>query len=422
MYWGGGTLPCESSPLERGTLRTPTATTRRQLRKRPLKTWQWRLAASGLRVASQRVAGRVFETPDLGYGATLLEETSYPLKVTEDIWFACCSCTHVTKDQRGIVSHLAAHGDKQSKCQHPPMSGSKTQVLGNTQKQNSEKPFKCKLCPQKFAYNSILTFHNQTHTGVKPFRCKLCPQAFARNSYLQSHNNVHTGEKPFKCKQCPKAFAQYSSLRKHFRAHTGEKPFTCKYCLKALTQFSSLQRHNQTHAGEKPFKWRHCPKAFAQNSYQKDHNRTHTGEKPFMCKHCPKAFARNSSLKNHIGTHTDDNFQLVYEIEKRKRIIKNKINNNITKAAKRKAWQEIASVANSRHPSTLRTVPQLKKQWQNLKSRSRAELTLSKRADSTTGAGRNDHTLTPLAEAVLAVIGSTSPNLLGIEGGIDTDE
>ncbi|KAM7310089.1 nuclear apoptosis-inducing factor 1-like, partial [Ixodes scapularis] len=118
----------------------------------------------------------------------------------------------------------------------------------------------------------------------------------------------------------------------------------------------------------------------------------------------------------------DDKFQLVYEIEKRKRIIKNKFNNNITKAAKRKAWQEIASVMNSRHPSTLRTVPQLKKQWQNLKSRSRAELTLSKRADSTTGAGRNDHTLTPLAEAVLAVIGSTSPNLLGIEGGIDTDE
>ncbi|KAM7280927.1 nuclear apoptosis-inducing factor 1-like [Ixodes scapularis] len=77
---------------------------------------------------------------------------------------------------------------------------------------------------------------------------------------------------------------------------------------------------------------------------------------------------------------------------------------------------------NSRHPSTLRTVPQLKKQWQNLKSRSRAELTLSKKAHSTTGAGRNDHTLTPLAEAVLAVIGSTSPNLLGIEGGIDTDE
>ncbi|XP_040068033.1 nuclear apoptosis-inducing factor 1-like [Ixodes scapularis] len=118
----------------------------------------------------------------------------------------------------------------------------------------------------------------------------------------------------------------------------------------------------------------------------------------------------------------DDKFQLVYEIEKRKRVIKNKFNNSITNLLIKKAWQEIASVMNSRHPSTLRTVPQLKKQWQNLKCRSRAELALSKRAHSTTGAGRNDHTLTQLAEAVLAVIGSTSPNLLGIEGGIDTDE
>ncbi|KAM7296954.1 zinc finger protein 782-like [Ixodes scapularis] len=79
-----------------------------------------------------------------GDGATLLRETSCPLKVTEDIWFACCSCTYVTRDQHGIVSHLAAHGDEQSKCQHPPLSGSgsKSQVLGNTQKNKSEKPFK----------------------------------------------------------------------------------------------------------------------------------------------------------------------------------------------------------------------------------------------------------------------------------------
>ncbi|KAG0419039.1 hypothetical protein HPB47_004412 [Ixodes persulcatus] len=52
-------------------------------------------------------------------------------------------------------------------------------------------------------------------------------------------------------------------------------------------------------------------------------------------------------------------------------------------------------------------------------SGSRAELTLSKKADSTTG--RNDYRLTPLVEAVLAVIGIRSSNLLGIEEGIDTD-
>ncbi|KAG0443421.1 hypothetical protein HPB47_014940 [Ixodes persulcatus] len=40
---------------------------------------------------------------------------------------------------------------------------------------------------------------------------------------------------------------------------------------------------------------------------------------------------------------------------------------------------------NSRHPSMLWTVPQIKKQWQSLKARSHAELTLSKKADPMTG-------------------------------------
>ncbi|CAN8006861.1 unnamed protein product, partial [Ixodes pacificus] len=83
-----------------------------------------------------------------GDGATLLGETVCPLKVTEDIWFGCCSCTYITRDQRVIVGHLAAHGDEQSNCQLPPMSGSKSQVLGNIQKHKGEKPFKCKLCPR----------------------------------------------------------------------------------------------------------------------------------------------------------------------------------------------------------------------------------------------------------------------------------
>ncbi|XP_042150606.1 uncharacterized protein LOC115314388 isoform X5 [Ixodes scapularis] len=46
-----------------------------------------------------------------GGGAALLEETSCPLK-PDDIWFGCCSCTYVTGDHRGIVSHLVTHGDR----------------------------------------------------------------------------------------------------------------------------------------------------------------------------------------------------------------------------------------------------------------------------------------------------------------------
>uniref|UniRef100_V5IGM6 Putative regulation of transcription n=1 Tax=Ixodes ricinus TaxID=34613 RepID=V5IGM6_IXORI len=121
-----------------------------------------------------------------GDGAIFLGEISCPLKVAEDISFGCCFCTYVSRDQRVIVSHLTAHGDEQVKCQHPPISSSRSQVLGNTQKHKSEKSFKCKLCPEEFAYNSHLTRHIRTHTGQKPFKCKQCSQAFPRNSELHS--------------------------------------------------------------------------------------------------------------------------------------------------------------------------------------------------------------------------------------------
>uniref|UniRef100_A0A0K8REB2 Putative zinc finger protein n=1 Tax=Ixodes ricinus TaxID=34613 RepID=A0A0K8REB2_IXORI len=99
-----------------------------------------------------------------GDGATLLGETNCGLNVTENIWFECCSCTYVTRDQRGIVSHLVADGDEQFKCQHPPMSSSRPQVLSNTQKCKSDKLFECMYCPRAFAQGSHLRCHNRTHT------------------------------------------------------------------------------------------------------------------------------------------------------------------------------------------------------------------------------------------------------------------
>uniref|UniRef100_A0A6B0UJ64 C2H2-type domain-containing protein n=1 Tax=Ixodes ricinus TaxID=34613 RepID=A0A6B0UJ64_IXORI len=44
-----------------------------------------------------------------GDGAVPLGKTSSLLKATENILFRCCSCTYVTRDQHGIVSHLVAH-------------------------------------------------------------------------------------------------------------------------------------------------------------------------------------------------------------------------------------------------------------------------------------------------------------------------
>uniref|UniRef100_V5GK52 C2H2-type domain-containing protein n=1 Tax=Ixodes ricinus TaxID=34613 RepID=V5GK52_IXORI len=77
------------------------------------------------------------------------------LKATEDISFRCCSCTYVTRDQHGIVSHLVAHGDEQFKSDHPSMSSSsRSKVPSNTQKHKSDKLFIGANCvPEAFARN-----------------------------------------------------------------------------------------------------------------------------------------------------------------------------------------------------------------------------------------------------------------------------
>uniref|UniRef100_V5IC50 Putative zinc ion binding protein n=2 Tax=Ixodes ricinus TaxID=34613 RepID=V5IC50_IXORI len=216
-------------------------------------------------------------TSNRGDGAAPLEKTSRPLKVTEVVSFSCCSCTYVTRDQRGIVSHLVAHGDEQFKSQHPPVSsGSRSKVPSNTQKHKSD--------PQAFDQNSDLRRHIQTHTRGKPFKCKLCPESFALNSNLRIHIQTHTGEKQFKCRLCPKAFTRNGNLKVHNRTHTGDKPFKCKLCSQAFARNSDLRVHYQRHTGEKPFKCKLCPKSFALNLSLRRHNHTHTGEKPFKCK------------------------------------------------------------------------------------------------------------------------------------------
>ncbi|KAM7297440.1 zinc finger protein 525 [Ixodes scapularis] len=69
-----------------------------------------------------------------GAEAALMWKTSCPLKAPKVIWFGCSSCTYFTRDQRGIVSHLVAHGDEQIKHPRPLMSpGSRSKVDTNTQ-------------------------------------------------------------------------------------------------------------------------------------------------------------------------------------------------------------------------------------------------------------------------------------------------
>ncbi|CAN8020955.1 unnamed protein product, partial [Ixodes persulcatus] len=159
-----------------------------------------------------------------GDGGTCPKEISCLSEPTAGIIFSCCFCTHVTRDQHGILTHLVDHGDEQLKCQHCFKLFSKQDELrGHTEIHKPERIFGCQLCPAAFWKNSPLCNHIQTHTGDKPLICQQClltPQC----SCLSSHIQDQTGKKSFKCELCPQAFSENAKLIRHVRTHTGKKP------------------------------------------------------------------------------------------------------------------------------------------------------------------------------------------------------
>jgi len=69
----------------------------------------------------------------------------------------------------------------------------------------------------------------KTHTGDRPFICTWqdpyqagsipCGKRFAENSTLKRHVQTHTGEKPYSCPYhtCRKLFADNVNLKRHLR-------------------------------------------------------------------------------------------------------------------------------------------------------------------------------------------------------------
>lgn len=175
---------------------------------------------------------------------------------TMDILFKCCFCTHVTRNQRGILSRLIVHGDEQLKCQH---------------------------CPKSFYRVEALRHHSEIHKPERTFECKRCPAAYQKYGHLVNHIRMHAIEKPFKCKEWPLAFSQSSRLAYHIQAHTDEKPYKFQECPESIARSSALAAHMWTRTGEKPYRCQGCPKVFSRSSYLSSQIRSHrSAPKPLV--------------------------------------------------------------------------------------------------------------------------------------------
>lgn len=205
---------------------------------------------------------------------------------------------------------------------------------------NRPRPFKCKLCPRRYAFRHILKRHEykvhlggskftcsfcqkgfdqesqllvhiQTHTKNRPFKCHLCPRSFASQGACDNHQGEHTGAKPHKCDVCGRGFGTRKLMTKHkYRLHSNrERKHQCSFCEKRFLNKKDLKVHERRHKGIRPYVCLTCGKAFKDKHCRDVHTRIHTGEKPYACPQCGKAFSLPHRLTDHIVMHTKENME-----------------------------------------------------------------------------------------------------------------
>ena len=99
----------------------------------------------------------------------------------------------------------------------------------------------------------------------------MCNHCFLESDTLKKHVlTIHEGVKPFKCKICEDRFADKSGMNRHVKsAHEGKK-FECQLCYKLFSAKYTLNGHIlSVHEKKTPYKCMHCEKEFA---YKKKFN------------------------------------------------------------------------------------------------------------------------------------------------------
>ncbi|XP_055913452.1 zinc finger protein 93-like [Eupeodes corollae] len=69
-----------------------------------------------------------------------------------------------------------------------------------------EKPYKCEKCGIGIATSNAMAHHMRTHENIT-FECNVCHATYRHKKSLKKHLKLHTGERPFECRHCDKKFA-----------------------------------------------------------------------------------------------------------------------------------------------------------------------------------------------------------------------
>ncbi|KAB0804687.1 hypothetical protein PPYR_01657 [Photinus pyralis] len=98
---------------------------------------------------------------------------------------------------------------------------------------------------------------SNSNSPDRKYLCPICETMLTSQHeftiHIRSHNNeteVQDSEKGFTCRICFKVLSSNASLDRHMLIHSGERPFTCQYCGDTFTTNGNMHRHMRTHTNK----------------------------------------------------------------------------------------------------------------------------------------------------------------------------
>ena len=142
----------------------------------------------------------------------------------------CPECNDTFANIYALNKHLKKCRQIQYSCSQCSATFKKRQLLKRHQieahPKETERPFQCEQCDERFPSSSNLAQHKKTHQG---HGCKLCPLKFQKWTELRSHISKDH-KKVHKCSVCHKKFDLRANLKSHFSTHEDERTvFHCPY-------------------------------------------------------------------------------------------------------------------------------------------------------------------------------------------------
>uniref|UniRef100_A0A1L8DGQ7 Putative c2h2-type zn-finger protein n=1 Tax=Nyssomyia neivai TaxID=330878 RepID=A0A1L8DGQ7_9DIPT len=171
-------------------------------------------------------------TPDLKQFQSHYENcrSTWPCKVCKRMFTTSQALKLHTQEKHPQVDYTCSHCNlnfmndaaykRHIEVSHPDAKATEapTTAVTTTTQMRTSVMYTCSVCGWKTGERQVYEEHVRKHNKMKPFKCRICNQRFETRESASKHAKTHQPDY-FKCGDCATSFPQRELLMKHFEVH-----------------------------------------------------------------------------------------------------------------------------------------------------------------------------------------------------------